>query len=78
MPSGCRVDGVEIDSQNMRCARANTLSGLALGAGLGLLALAFLEASARFAASACAFVRLSPRAGDAWLSVCVSLSVSFY
>ena len=76
MPSGCRVDGVEIDSQNMRCARANTLSGLALGAGLGLLALAFLAASARFAASACAFVRLSPRAGDAWLSVSVSLSVS--
>ena len=77
MPSGCRVDGVEIDSQNMRCARANTLSGLALGAGLGLLALALaLAASARFAASACAFVRLSPRAGDAWLSVSVSLSVS--
>ena len=71
MPSGCRVDGVEIDSQNMRCARANTLSGL------GLLALALaLAASARFAASACAFVRLSPRAGDAWLSVSVSLSVS--
>ena len=58
---------------------AAALSGLALGAGLGLLALALaLAASARFAASACAFVRLSPRAGDAWLSVCVSLSASFY
>ena len=28
MPSGCRVDGVEIDSQNMRCARPNGCLGL--------------------------------------------------
>ena len=54
---------------------AAALSGLAFGALLGL---DFLAASARFAASACAFVRLSPRAGDAWLSVSVSLSASFY